>query len=160
MFFNFSAANPTPIRKDGMFHFNTRTKLTDVPDGTSGTILMGERSHFDPLWPVFRPSVNEPTLAHMAVWTSGGANASWRFALVEINWRLPDTVVPGAFPVGSPAYMDLYHKRHAAYGSQHPGGANITFVDGSVRFVAERINLLTLQGLSTREGGEIITEDL
>src|SRR5262249_54488395 len=43
---------PTPLVKDGVFHINTRTRLTDITDGTSQTILLGERSHREPRWPL------------------------------------------------------------------------------------------------------------
>src|SRR5262249_7401960 len=41
-----------------------------------------------------------------------------------------------------------------AFGSQHPGGANFAFADGSVRFLSSTTNLVTLQLLSTRAGDD------
>ena len=45
-------------------------------------------------------------------------------------------------------------------GSLHPGGLNAAMVDGSVRFVKNSkenpINPRVLQGLVTRNGGEIV----
>jgi len=40
--------------------------------------------------------------------------------------------------------------------SRHPGGANGVFCDGSVRFLAESIDLSTLAALCTRDGGEVV----
>ena len=51
------------------------------------------------------------------------------------------------------------YKRLGAYGSGHGGGANVVFADGSVRFLSDSLSLRTLQALSTRAGGEVITED-
>jgi prepilin-type processing-associated H-X9-DG protein len=50
------------------------------------------------------------------------------------------------------------YKRLGAYGSGHGGGANVLFADGSVRFLREGLPLTILQALSTRAGGEVISE--
>jgi prepilin-type processing-associated H-X9-DG protein len=42
--------------------------------------------------------------------------------------------------------------------SNHPGGANGLFCDGSVRFLNEETNLKTLAAICTRAGGEIVDE--
>jgi len=41
------------------------------------------------------------------------------------------------------------------YRSDHPGGGNFLFADGSVHFLTETIDMLTYQNLSTMAGGEI-----
>lgn len=38
--------------------------------------------------------------------------------------------------------------------SDHPGGANFLFADGSVHFLDENIDMLVYQRLSTHQGGE------
>jgi len=43
--------------------------------------------------------------------------------------------------------------------SNHPGGANICFTDGSVRFVKETVGLQTWWALGTRAGGEVVSSD-
>jgi prepilin-type N-terminal cleavage/methylation domain-containing protein/prepilin-type processing-associated H-X9-DG protein len=43
--------------------------------------------------------------------------------------------------------------------SNHPGGVNIGFADGSVKFVKNSVNLQTWWGLGSRNGGEIIGAD-
>ena len=43
--------------------------------------------------------------------------------------------------------------------SNHPGGVNVTFTDGSVRFIKDSISLVTWQALGTRNGGEVISSD-
>jgi prepilin-type processing-associated H-X9-DG protein len=43
--------------------------------------------------------------------------------------------------------------------SNHPGGANFLFGDGSVKFVKSTINMKTYWALGTREGGEVISAD-
>ena len=43
--------------------------------------------------------------------------------------------------------------------SNHPGGANVMFADGSVRFMKATVNQMTYMGLGTRAGGEVISAD-
>jgi prepilin-type N-terminal cleavage/methylation domain-containing protein/prepilin-type processing-associated H-X9-DG protein len=43
--------------------------------------------------------------------------------------------------------------------SNHPGGVNVGFADGSVKFIKNNINVQTWWGLGTRNGGEIISSD-
>jgi prepilin-type processing-associated H-X9-DG protein len=47
----------------------------------------------------------------------------------------------------------------AAYtaGSRHPGGANILFVDGHIRFLPDTINLAVWRALGSRNGGEVLS---
>jgi prepilin-type processing-associated H-X9-DG protein len=39
--------------------------------------------------------------------------------------------------------------------SRHPGGVNVSFVDGSVHFVSETINVDTWRALGSRNGNEV-----
>ena len=43
--------------------------------------------------------------------------------------------------------------------SNHPGGANFLFTDGSVKFIKETVNMQTYWALGTRNGGEVISSD-
>lgn len=43
--------------------------------------------------------------------------------------------------------------------SRHPGGVNVGFADGSVRFVKDSINQRTWMSLGTRSGGEVLSSD-
>ena len=48
---------------------------------------------------------------------------------------------------------------NSAFGSLHPGGGNFLFVDGSVHFLKNSINVPTYWALSTRNEGEVISSD-
>jgi prepilin-type N-terminal cleavage/methylation domain-containing protein/prepilin-type processing-associated H-X9-DG protein len=43
--------------------------------------------------------------------------------------------------------------------SNHPGGVNVAFCDGSVRFIKDSISVQTWWALGTRNGGEVISSD-
>ena len=43
--------------------------------------------------------------------------------------------------------------------SKHPGGTNMLFGDGSVKFLRDSINLQTYRALGTRAGGEVISAE-
>ena len=43
--------------------------------------------------------------------------------------------------------------------SNHSGGVNVGFADGSVKFVKDTVNLQTWWALGTRNGGEVISAD-
>jgi prepilin-type N-terminal cleavage/methylation domain-containing protein/prepilin-type processing-associated H-X9-DG protein len=43
--------------------------------------------------------------------------------------------------------------------SNHSGGVNVMFGDGSVRFMKDSTNLVVWRGLSTRNGGEVVSGD-
>jgi len=43
--------------------------------------------------------------------------------------------------------------------SNHPGGVNMGFTDGSVKFIKDSINLQTFWALGTRAGGEVVSSD-
>jgi prepilin-type N-terminal cleavage/methylation domain-containing protein/prepilin-type processing-associated H-X9-DG protein len=43
--------------------------------------------------------------------------------------------------------------------SAHPGGVNVLFGDGSVKFVKDSVNLVTWRAIGTRAGGEAVSSD-
>jgi prepilin-type N-terminal cleavage/methylation domain-containing protein/prepilin-type processing-associated H-X9-DG protein len=43
--------------------------------------------------------------------------------------------------------------------SYHPGGVNVAFLDGSVKFVKNSVNQLTWWALGTKAGGEVVSAD-
>ena len=42
-------------------------------------------------------------------------------------------------------------------GSNHSGGVNVLFADGSVRFVKNSINQLTWMAIGSTNGGEVVS---
>jgi prepilin-type processing-associated H-X9-DG protein len=55
--------------------------------------------------------------------------------------------------------MDPNNNAHVAARSYHPGGVNVVFTDGGVRFIKGSIALDVWRALGTRGGGEVISAD-
>ena len=132
---------------------NSCVSLADVTDGTTNTLLFGERYHHDPEFDRLQPGVlpGRAPLPHVGRWGSvgdaGGMVHVTLHAAAPINYRVP--------PGGD---LSALSDRACAFGSGHPGGANFAFADGSVRFVSDRVSLHALWALSTRRGGEIVSD--
>ena len=52
--------------------------------------------------------------------------------------------------------VDNFTKAHMAARSYHPGGVNVCYVDGSVHFITDGIDLAAWRALGTRGGGETV----
>ena len=60
-------------------------------------------------------------------------------------------------PLGESWAMDIYGS--ASPNSLHPGGVNMCFADGSVRFIKDTVDVRTWWALGTRASGEVISAD-
>ena len=141
-------------------------RIADVIDGTSNTILLGERSHVDRNYDTF--FTNAYATNPMGGWgywaSSGGGFGTTDLTMssfAPINYRLPFDFANRPGSIGSAAAFDASVeniRRLCAFGSQHTGGAHLALADGSVRFVSENVDQNALRALSTRAGGEVVGE--
>jgi prepilin-type N-terminal cleavage/methylation domain-containing protein/prepilin-type processing-associated H-X9-DG protein len=148
----------------GLFWRNSKTTFAGITDGTSNTIVAGERSadHAPatwtgavaggrcPAWMATQPYTAPYTPPNSAPSGPNGSaydNADYGEALVFAHCNA--THLPGAdYPIFDP---DTFY-------SMHPGrGANFLFGDGSVHFLTSDINPTTYQALGTIAGGETAT---
>jgi len=136
---------------DGMFYRNRRFRMTAVSDGTTNTLLFGERHFFDP---VFDVSTGDRIDDWGWVWFGGEGDAHLGTS-VPINFKLPANF--STLPAGTQQL--LFEDRINAYGSGHSGGANFAMGDGSVRFIRESISPVTFRAMGTRAGGEVVQND-
>lgn len=128
------------IDGDGVFYRNSFVGIRDITDGTSTTMLVGERSQ---RW----------------------CEATWVGAVTNAQ-IFPPPGSPAVPFVENAAGMILGHTFEGPpntpglecndFSSQHTGGAHFVFADGHVQFVSTSINKLVFRALSTRAGGETI----
>jgi prepilin-type N-terminal cleavage/methylation domain-containing protein/prepilin-type processing-associated H-X9-DG protein len=134
----------------GMFGLNSRCRLTDVSDGLSNTIAVGESRQLF--------YTGGTTVAGCKTKWGAGCHASvmaFSDGPVYFNVNYPFGLYLGADPAKVGA---LYYYQYCdTFGSFHPGGANMVFGDGSVRFVQQSISLTQLQMLMTMNGGEVLS---
>jgi len=129
---------PIDADNNGLLFLNSKIRYTDILDGSSQTILLGE----------FRPDEDE------LGWVSG-TRATLRNTdrfdkndFRRVNRRQPENSLPPAGP------LDV-----GGFGSSHPGGSQFAFADGSCRMVNESIEPEVLQQLGHRADGKLLKAD-
>ena len=127
----------------GVLAPNCMTKLTDITDGTSNTILLTEDAGRPRQWRAGRPG-DDQTI-------EGGPWAGFWTGITLQGSTFDGTSRPGPCAVNCSNDHEVY--------SFHPGGANAVFADGSVRFLPEGMNNRVLAALITRAGGEVVSAD-
>ena len=165
---------------DGIFSYVTQVSIDNVIDGTSNTLMFGERiigdnnldtylsapftaTPFPPLQPI----------AEFSAWASqsgpnmGGGLLLDGTALMNTTYPTgwsPPPVPPPPLPPPMPVPVDwatfsiAAWNRLCAYGSKHPNGCNFAFTDGSVRSISVSAASTVLLPLSTRAGNEIVPD--
>ena len=141
------------MTRDGIFWIDSRVRFADISDGTSNTFLFGERYHHDP----------EYDRLHADLWPVSSAVAVWgRWGFTAGAGMMANVTLHTAAPINYQMPLDgdfsNLEDRAAAFGSGHPGGANFAFADGHVQFLSDSMSLSTLQALSTRRGGEVVSD--
>jgi prepilin-type N-terminal cleavage/methylation domain-containing protein/prepilin-type processing-associated H-X9-DG protein len=130
---------------DGVFYRNSRTRFADITDGTSQTVLAGDRAWAQTMgtW-AGAPSGAVTRAGPRNAWPNATGPAQ-ALTLVHNNWVNITTDADGGLD---------------DFSSNHVGGVNVLLADGSVRFVRS----ITVDGaehrafwaLGTRAGGEVI----
>jgi prepilin-type N-terminal cleavage/methylation domain-containing protein/prepilin-type processing-associated H-X9-DG protein len=134
-----------PGPREGVFYRNSHIGITDITDGTSNTCLIGDRASS---WSV----------APWAGAIQGG--------LLLGGPRNPMINNPAAnypapyFPLSQVRKINDWTDEDGAlddFVSEHPGGINMLFADGSVRFLREAMDPVVFEAIGTRAGGEVVS---
>jgi prepilin-type processing-associated H-X9-DG protein len=142
------------IYADGVFEINSKVQLSDIVDGTSSTLMVGESIHAEK-WGL-GPGYGIGTQGGPTGWIWGAGctapncpptNRSYNRDMRNTTFSI-NTVIPN---IADDQQNDL------PLGSQHPGGAQFAFADGHVTFLPDSTPLQTLHDLASRNGGEVIT---
>ncbi len=114
------------------------TRLVDIQDGTSNTVLLGE------------------DCGRSSQYKNGKLSQT---PFEPVGWSYPE---PPANLDGQDADGNILGTRsmngnnYFEYYSFHGGGCNFLFCDGSVRFLSERLPIGTMAAFVTRAGGEVL----
>jgi len=144
--------------QDGILFCNSSTKIVDIRDGTSNTLIVGERT----------PSAN---LLYGWQWKGAGRNGLGETDVVMgVHERIapprgsdPNSAETDFFRAGVENDPNNLHRFH--HWSFHPGGGMWALADGSVHFYSHQIDRgnngsngfepTLLEKLATRNGGEV-----
>ncbi len=135
---------------------NRQNRISDVVDGTSKSIMLGECAGREDVWRgrTFYGVEYEgspPVRARGGAW----ATSDNPYTIGERNpWKPAFGTIPGTVSINNSNEWG-----HCFY-AFHPGGANFAFADGSVRLLGESTELRVLADLVTRAGEEVSKETL
>ncbi|MCA9235830.1 MAG: DUF1559 domain-containing protein [Planctomycetales bacterium] len=121
-------------------------KFSEITDGQSNTLLVGEFVHRDLV--ASTGAWDEPP-GNVRPWYLGGfQNAPYSFKVVEFT---PNTQINRDQGV---------QFNHLPFGSRHPGITQFAYIDGSVHPLSDDIDRQTYHALATANAGDLINGSL
>ena len=142
----------------------TEVEFGQISDGSSNTVLFGEASHLDDNFDTFNDAgyTSDDTIRGWSRWYPGGGDTGLSNimggAFAPINYRIPWAFGEPGAPSSRGAWFIFQDQRLSSFGSNHPGGANLVYADGSTHFINDDItqNILLLR--CQRNDGLVISE--
>src|SRR4029077_5426774 len=128
----------------GAMRQNAITTITELRDGTSSTTLYSEAGGRDKQCYADRTcTVYDASKITGPIWADS-----------DNRLTVTGTDPTGRGSIGSGPCVMNCNNLQGDVCSFHPGGANIGFADGSVRFVAQSISIVTMAALVTKASDE------
>jgi prepilin-type N-terminal cleavage/methylation domain-containing protein/prepilin-type processing-associated H-X9-DG protein len=151
---NVSMVSPQDVVFTNPIYYSTgNNPLSNLPAGNAGNMFLN--------WAAGCAALNRKQIATPSTRVATTAVLGVTWAIGNNIYTLGNTVVaPNAITYpncSSGSTLDT----PGIYGmsSYHPGGANVTMADGSVRFLKDSTNINTVWALGSRGGGEIVSSD-
>jgi prepilin-type N-terminal cleavage/methylation domain-containing protein/prepilin-type processing-associated H-X9-DG protein len=138
--YSFLTTNQGDEATQGVIGLGYSTRIRDILDGTSNTLMLGEMS-----------------------WLNANVYRTWtRGTFAETGDPDRDSTccrnVANAF--SSTPYNQANNANNVSFGSVHAGGAaNFAFADGSVKYLSGDVSMSTYLGLASRNGEELLKND-
>ena len=133
---------------------NECTRMRDITDGSSNTLIVGEWAGLND---VFQGntlvSSGQPTIASAI---AGGAGGSWADVLNGESW-LSGSLYDGTGDTG-PCLINCTNADTRNLYSFHVGGVHVAMSDGAVRFISENISTITFAQLVAKADDAVIDE--
>ena len=135
------------IPENGMFGYKWARRVSEILDGLSSTLCVGEfvQQDKDPASD-FNGFPGNVRAWILGANDSGYGSYSFKVVKYSINAKLDRT-------------KDNIPFNHLPFGSHHAGGANFMYADGSCHFLDDDLDLTTYKALATCRGREIIKEE-
>jgi prepilin-type processing-associated H-X9-DG protein len=151
-----------------------------IPDGLSNTAIFSEwvkgknaGNAMKGIWTVYNMSIGEPTGYGPTQFETVATTCQTTTTAVDDQrgaaWLRDLTGRGGGYTaIQTPNKKACYYNGglnvntdHGVVGtsSNHPGGVNVLFLDGSVKFIKNSISPATWWAIATKAGGEIISAD-
>jgi prepilin-type processing-associated H-X9-DG protein len=96
-------------------------------------------------------------------WKNNKSNLGREWAQGQFGHSLGTTLLPPNSPYYNcnmePWGGDFDNQSMINMSSYHPGGANVAFADGSVRFIKSSTAWPVIWGLGSKAGGEVLSAD-
>ena len=144
-----------------------QTRISECTDGLSNTIAIGEDGGRDEYFlSPYTESSNGFDARGAGPYSTSAYRRYWRWIEPDAGYGVsgqPNNKYRPMKEVNAFASTGVTAGNNAGANDElfsfHPGGTNVLMGDGSARFIKDSVNVVTLRGLVTLSGGEVLSAD-
>ncbi len=140
-----------PANQVGMLAINGGTRIRDVVDGMSNTLLVGEQG---------RPLTSTGADSRSSMWCGGAWEGCYYAGGASAGNQFCQNMSAIVYPINNMAGIgpgaDTPYKFNNSFNSRHVGGAHFARGDGTVVFVSENISFATYLRLAAMADNQVI----